>query len=146
MTYNTVDYGSCTKQPLERMIHVLIEQLTSLQVRIEHLEETAPAPTPRMESATGAPSNNPTRIDEMPESAIGAALAPRFDKGDRVRIKNKMKKPATWSNNVAWKEDEAKTGTVTHIYKGQVHFLTDNGVKTWRAVNNLARIDDELYS
>ena len=99
----------------------LVEQLRALQVRVAQLETAAPEP--RTDSAT----------------VRGAA--PRFKKGDRVWIKNKLKKPATWSDEVAWNEDEAKTATVSHIYKGQVHFVTDNGVKTWRAANNLKRID-----
>jgi hypothetical protein len=99
----------------------LIEQVRALQVRVAQLETAAPEP----------------RTD----SATVTAAAPRFKRGDRVLIKNKLKKPATWSNEVTWNEAEAKTATVSHIYKGQVHFVTDNGVKTWRAVNNLKRIN-----
>jgi hypothetical protein len=61
--------------------------------------------------------------------------------GDRIRIKNKIHKPANWDNNVQWLEKEAKTATVTEVLtKGttvQVHFVTDNGVQTWRAPNNV---------
>ena len=67
-----------------------------------------------------------------------------FVKGDRIYIKNKLNKPATWDNNTKWIEAEGKTATVTEvIQKGpikQVHFITDNGVHTWRAVNNICLI------
>lgn len=65
-----------------------------------------------------------------------------FSKGDRVWIKNKLHKPASWDNEFEWIEREGKTATVTEVLvKGptiQVHFVTDNGVKTWRAPNNLS--------
>jgi hypothetical protein len=60
--------------------------------------------------------------------------------GDRERIKNKLAKPASWNNQFRWVASEAKLATVTRITRNQVHFITDNGVETWRAVNNLERI------
>ena len=57
-----------------------------------------------------------------------------------MEIKNKLKKPADWPINTEWVESRGKTATVTRIYRGQVHFLTDNGVSTWRAPNNLRKI------
>jgi hypothetical protein len=65
----------------------------------------------------------------------------KFVKGDRVIIKNKLHKPAFWDDNTEWCESEGKTATVTEVLlRGpteQVHFITDNGVHTWRAPNNL---------
>ena len=132
MTYSAVKFAGCTTVLREktdrtqqfmnhRCIDSLIEQLENLQVCIAQLETAAP--------------------ELRTDSTTVRAAAPRFNRGDRVWIKNKLKKPATWSNGVAWNENKAKTATVSHIYKGQVHFVTDNGVKTWRAVNNLKRID-----
>lgn len=64
-----------------------------------------------------------------------------FAKGDRIWIQNKLHKPANWNNELKWIEQEGKTATVTAVLaKGptiQVHFVTDNGVKTWRAPNNV---------
>jgi hypothetical protein len=64
-----------------------------------------------------------------------------FQKGDRIRIRNKVHKPASWDNSVEWVAENAQTATVTEVLtKGpttQVHFATDNGVNTWRAPNNL---------
>lgn len=68
------------------------------------------------------------------------AANPVFKKGDRVRVKNKLKKPATWSKNDEWIQQQAQKATVTHRYLNQVHFVTDNGVKTWRAENNLENL------
>jgi hypothetical protein len=48
--------------------------------------------------------------------------------GDRVHIKNKLKKPADWNNSVKWVEE--RRATVTRVLKGQIHFVTDNGVRT----------------
>jgi hypothetical protein len=63
-----------------------------------------------------------------------------FARGDRVVIKNKLNRPADWPSSAVWVEAEGKTATVTRIFKGQVHFLTDNGVSTWRAPNNLRKL------
>lgn len=62
-------------------------------------------------------------------------------KGDRIWIKNRVSKPANWSSRLVWNEAEAKKATVTKvIHKGtnvQVHFVSDNGVRTWRGPNNV---------
>ena len=60
--------------------------------------------------------------------------------GDRVRIKNRVTKPASWDPRNKWVPSKAKHATVTRFYKGQVHFITDNGRSTWRVVNNLEKI------
>ena len=64
-----------------------------------------------------------------------------FSRCDRIWIKNKLHKPASWNNEFEWIEKKGKTATVTDVLiKGpvtQIHFITDNGVKTWRAPNNL---------
>jgi hypothetical protein len=67
-------------------------------------------------------------------------VRPEFVVGDRVRVLNAIKKPATWSNARRWSEAEAKTATVTRVRATQAFFTTDNGVETWRAPNNLRRI------
>ena len=122
MTYNTVKCVGLTKQGVDlwrtrfreydvqysqmcwsyrtlpsmndMSIHFLIEQLESLQVCFAHLKKAEPEP----------------RTD----STTVAAVSPSFERGHRVWIKNKLKKPATWANEVAWNEDEAKTATVSH--------------------------------
>ena len=63
-----------------------------------------------------------------------------FAQGDRVWVQNAIRKPANWDDSAGtWKQE--KRATVTEVLiKGptvQVHFETDNGVKTWRAPNNL---------
>ena len=52
-----------------------------------------------------------------------------------MTIKNKVKRPANWTGE--WIPEAAQSATVTHFYRDQVHFRTDNGVETWRAKNNL---------
>lgn len=66
--------------------------------------------------------------------------ANRLSKGDRVRITNRVRKPATWNNETAWDEDKGRLATVTRVTPEQVHIITDNGISTWRAPNNLKRI------
>lgn len=64
----------------------------------------------------------------------------RLTKGDRVRITNRVRKPATWNNKTAWDEDKGRLATVTKVTPEQVHIITDNGISTWRAPNNLRKI------
>ena len=93
-------------------IEALTLELSRLQVRVAQLEAAAPTP------------NNPGPLG--------------FKKGDRVRIKNKVKRPANWCTDDAWDPEAAQRATVTHTHLDyQVHFITDNGVATWRARNNL---------
>jgi hypothetical protein len=60
--------------------------------------------------------------------------------GDRVRTKNRVMKPASWNNQFKRVASEVTLATVTRITRNQIHFITDNGVETWCAVNNLERI------
>ena len=98
-------------------IDSLVAELSNLRVRVAQLEQAA---------ATDPRSQRDTEDTEEP-----------FQSGDRVRIKNKVRRPATWNTSIPWDQQAAQRATVTHNYKGQVHFTTDNGVSTWRARNNL---------
>jgi hypothetical protein len=78
------------------------------------------------------------RIPEVVEGhrQEGLAQVPYgFRKGDRVRITNRVRRPAT--AGVSWTEERERLATVTRIIPDQVHIRTDNGTKTWRAHNNL---------
>jgi hypothetical protein len=63
-----------------------------------------------------------------------------FRVGDRVRITNKVKKPSAWPRERIWSESDFRSATVTRVTRLQIHFVTDNGITTWRAPNNLERI------
>ena len=113
-----------------------IEELTKKlrEIRLQEAELTA-----QLEAAVREHSALPTR---------NTTNAYPFAEGDRVRIKNKIKKPADWDNETRWSETEARTATVTNILRRgntiQIHFITDNGVNTWRAPNNLCHIQPTL--
>ena len=81
------------------------------------------------------------RAQEAPVVAGEERAIHGFSKGDRIRIINTLRKPASWDNSLEWHEGTAKNATVTDILiKGrvvQVHFVTDNGVSTWRSPNNV---------
>ena len=57
--------------------------------------------------------------------------------GDRVRITNKIRRPATAT--ATWTEQRERIATVTRVTADQVHIVTDNGTRTWRAPNNLKK-------
>lgn len=62
--------------------------------------------------------------------------------GDRVYVINRVRKPATWTSKVEWTAEKERRATVTRVTATQIHILTDNGVRTWRAPNNLRRLAD----
>jgi hypothetical protein len=78
----------------------------------------------------------PTTTSSVSELTING-----LKKGDRVRIKNKVIKPATWPIERPWIKEEARRATITRVTRDQIHFVTDNGTATWRAPNNLERIE-----
>jgi hypothetical protein len=84
-----------------------------------------------------------TSIDSIAAPVVHEShlTANGFRKGDRVRIKNKVSKPATWPIEKPWRREEAQLAMISRVTKKQVHFLTDNVVSTWRAPNNLQRIE-----
>lgn len=107
----------------DQQVEQLIAQVQALQIRVTQLEAA------RNEQGPIAGANR-------------AAASKEFEKGDRVRVRNALKKPATWPRNVVWEKELAQVATVTHLHREQVHFVTDNGVKTWRAANNLEILID----
>ena len=76
--------------------------------------------------------------EEEARRSIGGSSANGFKKGDRIRIRNKVKRPAAWTR--PWDKEKEKTATVTRVTATQVHYITDNGVETWRAPNNVERV------
>lgn len=59
--------------------------------------------------------------------------------GDRVKIKNRVRKPQNWPTEKDWTESKERTATVTKVTPKQIHYITDNGTQTWRAPHNLRK-------
>ena len=97
-------------------IEELIQEVRKLRVRVAKLESER---TPKKSIAV--------RIDTLKA-------------GDRIRITNKIRRPATWPQEVPWTEEKERVGTATHQIRDQVHFRTDNGRTTWRALKNVRKI------
>jgi hypothetical protein len=111
---------------------LLEESLTELITELQHLRIREAEVLARIGRLTNAHATDATPVREIEVNG--------FKKGDRVRITNKVKKPAVWPREKAWVESEFRLATVTKVSSLQVHFLTDNGVRTWRAPNNLERV------
>jgi hypothetical protein len=106
-----------------KKIHDLINELKNLQLReaeiIAQIDETN----------TGLARHH----------GAGATVEHDFNKGDRVRVKNQVKKPNNWGNDV-WNYQQARVATIIFTTTDRVYFVTDNGIRTWRAPHNLERI------
>ena len=106
-------------------LEALINELRALRLRVTQVEAQLQEQR-EQEQATIQPSRTPSS---------------EFKKGDKVRITNRVRCPATWSAN--WMDENAKNerrATVTHRVRDQIWLITGNGTKTWRAPNNLAAI------
>ncbi|KAI2513064.1 hypothetical protein MHU86_1356 [Fragilaria crotonensis] len=114
----------------------LIEELRELKIREADLtvkiERARLARAERANAATLQSNDNHT----LPDGTL--FFTNGFRQGDRVRITNKVRKPAT--AGPAWTEAQERSAVVTKVIPDQVHILTDNGTKTWRAPNNLKRV------
>jgi hypothetical protein len=95
----------------------LIRELKELKLRVARLESD---------------SNANTKTTSAPDSTLSV--------GDRVRIKNKTKKPQHWPANKEWTDSKERTATVTKTTPTKIYFTTDNGTQTWRAPHNLQKI------
>ena len=70
------------------------------------------------------------------EVTTTAALPHTLTRGDRVRITNKIKRPASWTAHWDVRDNvNERKATVTHTVREQVWVITDNGTKTWRSRN-----------
>ena len=114
-----------------RNIDTLIQELQQLRIR-----ETAVIAEIR--EALGARGEAEQQNDAEFDDVNLPAAANGLRTGDRVRIKNKIRRPAT--AGPSWSETRERIATVTRITTDQVHIITDNGTKTWRAHNNLRLI------
>jgi hypothetical protein len=115
----------------KKSINDLIQELQQLRIReTDVIAEIREA----IEAGNGAEQPDDIEIDDVNQPAAAHGLRT----GDRVRIKNKIRKPAT--AGPSWSETRERFATVTRITVDQVHIVTDNGTKTWRAHNNLCLI------
>jgi hypothetical protein len=118
----------------DKSIEELITELQELRIRqtviISEIQQV-------IREETEQNGHNEREANDVNVRAQGAAFG--FSRGDRVRIKNKVKKPA--SAGPAWSESRERLATVTKIKVDQIHIRTDNGTETWRAPHNLQRLD-----
>jgi hypothetical protein len=100
----------------------LIEELRTLKIRETEI-------VAELNRVSKGASESRVENNEEDKPRVGIA------KGDRVRVTNKVRKPA--SAGPTWTEAKERLATVTSVSATQVHILTDNGTKTWRGPNNL---------
>jgi lipopolysaccharide biosynthesis protein len=114
----------------------LIAELKTLKIRASIIIDRLESVSARRTSVAST-SNTTTHnaVNNERELTVNGLKS-----GDRVRIRNKVNKPATWPTEKAWIREEARLATVTRVTRQQIHFVTDNGISTWRAPNNLERL------
>jgi hypothetical protein len=116
----------------DRSFDDLIDELRSLRIRQDDIIAELAA----LNNTAGR--HQAANHEERNENEEQAEPAHGLRRGDRVRIKNRVRKPATAGAN--WSEARERLATVTRATDEQVFVTTDNGTKTWRAPNNLRLI------
>jgi hypothetical protein len=105
----------------DRNIDSLISELRSLKIRVSQVENQLREQQEQQEEVSTA---TPPAPPPPPYTTI-------LSRGDRVRIINKIKRPANWL--ARWDEQDIENerrATVTHRVRDQVWIVTDNGTKT----------------
>ena len=118
------------------IIAALTAEIQELRIRVTQVER-AVGPTSE-ELARRA-----TRAAESYERSARQAAAAAYRTGDRIRIKRNLKTPSDWDSTVEWIQEQAQLATVTRVSKKQVWFVTDNGISTWRAINNITHLEEK---
>lgn len=129
----------------KKTVQELINALKTLRLQEAHI-------TAQLEEAIVERERDNNELNDAVRTGITPGTPPArpasnrgFLRGDRIRIRNTVRKPASWDNSIEWVAKDAQTATVTEVLtKGlttQVHFVTNNGVKTWRAPNNVHLIE-----
>jgi hypothetical protein len=116
------------------LIASLTAELRDLRIRVAQIEHVV-GPT------QGEPELRARRAAEEYERSAIRAAASTYRTGDRIRITKNLRKPADWDNTVEWNQEQAQLATVTKVEKKQVWFITDNGINTWRAINNIKKVE-----
>jgi hypothetical protein len=115
----------------DNKIHALIEELKALKLREAAILDQLEVENKRR--------NREEREREEREIHHHGTTNHGFEQGDRIRITNQVKKPYNWGDD-RWNYQEAKRATVTFATEDRIHFVTDNGVTTWRAPKNIQRL------
>ena len=115
-------------------IEDLIEELKALRVRgTAIIREIEVANELRIHGNAGTTERQLS--DTREEPATG-----RTRTGDRVRITNKIRRPATATATWTAEQQERTATVVTRVTAEQIHVVTtDNGTRTWRAPNNVRK-------
>ena len=108
----------------DRRIEDLVAELNTLQKRVAQSEAR----------------QDVVVIDEEVDVNNNNVVVAAVKKGDRIRITNRVKKPATWTGAGVRDKEREKVATVTRVTHKQIHFVTDSDTRTWRAPNNVERI------
>jgi hypothetical protein len=58
--------------------------------------------------------------------------------GERVRITNRVRRPAGWPP--APNDETDQVGVVTRVTATRIYVTTDTGINTWRAKTNVTRV------
>ena len=117
------------------LIAALTAEIEELRIRVTQVER-AVGPTPE------ELERRARRAAEDYERSARKAAAATYRTGDRIRIKKNLKLPSDWDSTVDWVQEQAQLATVTRVMKKQVWCVTDNGITTWRAINNIQRIEE----
>lgn len=119
-------------------IDLLITQLKKLKLRQELILQQEHDVIRHLEAARARKAEREANPN-LPRRDI----AEQFQPGDRVEVKNRVKKPSNWNRNKPFDIVKERYGTVTRVVprnrvsEAKVFYKTYNGSETWRIPKNL---------
>jgi hypothetical protein len=63
----------------------------------------------------------------------------RLQIGDRVQIKNKIRKPSTWPRERPRTEAQERLAVIRQVTRDRIYITTDKGTLTWQHPSNLKK-------
>lgn len=114
-------------------VEELVRELQELHIR-------EAAIIAELATRTGTEPKESTDSDEG-QRASGPRPGRPFVVGERVRIRNDIRKPTNWTGVWDARNKEAyRRAVVTAVEAGKVYLRNDLGIETWRAPKNLLRL------
>jgi hypothetical protein len=106
---------------MEDAILQLEKQVKALTIQVRDLKEELR----RNDKLTSHTTQHTNHISPPPSTT--------FRTGDRIRITNKIKRPANWDADASpWDRSKSAAATVTSVTATRIYFTNDNGLATWR--------------
>jgi hypothetical protein len=108
-------------------LKALINELKSLKIQEAKIKERESVLIRQIEAIGETESTHKVdRVTEPQRPNSNPTTVSGIKQGDRVVIRNKIRRPATCTADTQWTKEKEQIATVTRVTPSQIHFVTDN--------------------